>query len=153
MVMIWHRIAHLWFWRDVEAKKTRVSVVVAALLVLVDLLLKHSQSSTEHATTIKFTTVIIQMRVFHLPNHHHRVSLFVNCLLFRLLVHTLNQQMIVIIRIQTLCRKMMILCPFYEGSPFPKAPSSSSLAIHFHSAQMFQLNTFIKLPPSTSSRI
>ena len=54
-----HQIAHLRFWRDVEAKKTRVSVVVAALLVLVDLLLKHSQSSTEHATTIKFTTVII----------------------------------------------------------------------------------------------
>ena len=102
MLMILHQITHLWFWRDVEAKKTRVSVVVAALLVLVDLLLKHSQSSTEH------TTVIIQMRVFHLPNHHHRVSLFVNCLLFRLLVHTLNQQMIVIIRIETLCRKMMI---------------------------------------------
>ena len=39
MVMILHQIAHLWFWRDVEAKKTRVSVVVAALLVLVDLLL------------------------------------------------------------------------------------------------------------------
>ena len=38
--------AHLRFWRDVEAKKTRVSVVVAALLVLVDLLLKHSQSFT-----------------------------------------------------------------------------------------------------------
>ena len=153
MLMILHRIAHLRFWRDVEAKKTRVSVVVAALLVLVDLLLKHSQSPTEHATTIKITTVIIQMRVFHLPNHHHRVSLFVNCLLFRLLVHTLNQQMVVIVRIETLCRKMMILCPFYEGSPFPKAPSSSSLAIHFHSAQMFQFSTFIKLPPSTSSRI
>ena len=59
MAMFFHRIAHLWFWRDVEAKKTRVPVVVAALLVLVDLLLKHSQSSTEHATTIKFTTVII----------------------------------------------------------------------------------------------
>ena len=39
MVMILHRIAYLRFWRDVEAKKTRVPVVVAALLVLVDLLL------------------------------------------------------------------------------------------------------------------
>ena len=36
--------AHFRFWRDVEAKKSRVPVVVAALLVLVDLLLKHSHS-------------------------------------------------------------------------------------------------------------
>ena len=40
---VWQVVAHLGFWRNVEAKKSRVSVVVAALLVLVDLLLKYSQ--------------------------------------------------------------------------------------------------------------
>ena len=45
-------LTHLRFWRHFEAKKTWVSVVVPPLLVLVDLLLKHSQSLTSTSQNI-----------------------------------------------------------------------------------------------------
>ena len=40
-VLIIETLDHLRFWRDVEAEEAGVPVVVAALLVLVDLLLQH----------------------------------------------------------------------------------------------------------------
>ena len=56
-VLIIETLDHLRFWRDVEAEEARVPVVVAALLVLVDLLLKHTVIKTTITTnTMRITT-------------------------------------------------------------------------------------------------
>ena len=64
-------IAHLRFWRDVEAKETGVPVVVAALLVLVDLLLKHSHSLSPTSSSppwISWSLTVITKTINNITN-------------------------------------------------------------------------------------